>query len=473
MGDCIMARHIEGLYEIAKEIEKENDLEECYHRLVGLCDSIINIDEFPFALDMFCLQEKKEFLKKFVTILESDNPLVTNIYKAQKEKKASNKKICYTLSKENVDNSLDYLMKYFLKLGYEYEKESSFIPNLDMSRAELTQLMADDTEKYRWVIRHRKGSAREIFENCYKSFMRYYNKYISEMLERRNNRLNNLLESLYVLYRCFYLFADICLQSILYLLIDNAEISKEDKIHRLENIFNEAVKIEADFVPHTERADNYNIFNSFAVYIMYLDYRNTCKNCVEIQNLFVKQMENQAYSKEVAEEYQCKKRYLKEIGTKKELRHIILEGEQEKEERFNRNMEDIQHLIVLLDSITGRELSAEYLQHVKVVYREILEDDIRYNGKQARTIMRNIEKKEIPYFESEREAYFIREKISRGLMREKGYTEEYLIKNKIQSSLYSTILKLFTSYDELRIAKDARQVFAKYSKVLKQALEND
>ena len=189
--------------------------------------------------------------------------------------------------------------------------------------------------------------------------------------------------------------------------------------------------------------------------------------------LFVKQMENQAYSKEVAEEYQCKKRYLKEIGTKKELRHIILEGEQEKEERFNRNMEDIQHLIVLLDSITGRELSAEYLQHVKVVYREILEDDIRYNGKQARTIMRNIEKKEIPYFESEREAYFIREKISRGLMREKGYTEEYLIKNKIQSSLYSTILKLFTSYDELRIAKDARQVFAKYSKVLKQALEND
>lgn len=242
-----MARHIEGLYEIAKEIEKENGLEECYHRLVGLCDSIINIDGFPFALDMFCLQ---------------------------------------------VDNSLDYFMKYFLKLGYEYEKESAFIPNLAMSRAELTQLMADDTEKYRRVIRHRKGSARETFENCYKSFMSYYNEYISKMLERRNNNWDNLLESLYVLYRSFYLFADIYLQSILYLLIDNAEISKEDKIHRLENILNEVVKIEAGFVPHTERADNYNIFYSFAVCIMYLDYRNTCKNCVEIQNLFVRQMEN-------------------------------------------------------------------------------------------------------------------------------------------------------------------------------------
>lgn len=467
-----MARHIEGLYEIAKEIEQENGLEECYHRLVGLCDSIINIDEFPFSLDMFCLQEKKEFLKGFVKILDSDNPFVTNIYKAQKEKKAPNKKICYMLSKEDVDNSLDYLMKYFLKLGHEYKKESFFIPNLDMSRAELTRLMAGDAAAYRREIRHRKGAAGETFEICYKSFMRYYNEYISEVLERRNKRWSNLLESLYALYRSFYLFADIYFQSILYLLIDNAEISNEDKIHRLENIFNEAVKIEAEFVPHTERAENYNIFNSFAVYIMYLDYRNTCKNYVEIQNLLVKQMENQAYSREVAEEYQCRQRYLEEIGTKKELRNIILEGKQEKEERFNSNMENIQHLIVLLDSITGRELSAEYLQHVKVVYREILEDDITYNSKQARTMMRNIEKKEIPYFESEREAYFIREKISRGFMREKGYTEEYLLKNKIQSSFYNTVLKLFTSYDELRIAKDARQIFKKYSKILKRALEN-
>lgn len=467
-----MARQIEGLYKIAKEIEKENGIDECYNRLVRLCDSIINIDEFPFELDMFSLQEKSEFLKRFITILESDNPFVTNIYKAQKEKKTPNKKICYMLSKEDVDNSLDYLMKYFLKLGYEYEKKSSFIPNLALSRQELTQLMVKETATYRWKIRHQKGSAREIFDNCYESFMKYYNEYIYETLNRRNNRWNNLLESLYVFYRCFYLFADIYLQSILYLLIDNVEISRDDKIRRLENIFNEAMKIEAEFVPHTDRADNYNIFNSFAVYLMYLDYRNTCKNCVEIQNLLVKQMENESYSKEVAEEYRCRERYLKEIGTKKELRKIILEGKQEKEERFNSNMEDVQNLIVLLDLITGRELSSEYLQHVKVVYREILEDDMKYNNKQARTIMRNIEKKEIPYFESVRETYFIREKISRGFMREKGYTEEYLLKNKIQSSFYSTVLKLFTSYDELRIAKDARQVFAKYSKVLKQALEN-
>jgi hypothetical protein len=85
--------------------------------------------------------------------------------------------------------------------------------------------------------------------------------------------------------------------------------------------------------------------------------------------------------------------------------------------------------------------------------------------------MRNIEKKDIPFFESERETFFIREKISRGLMREKGYTDEYILKNKLQASFYTTVLRLFSSYDELRIAKDARQLFAKYAKELMRVLE--
>lgn len=111
------------------------------------------------------------------------------------------------------------------------------------------------------------------------------------------------------------------------------------------------------------------------------------------------------------------------------------------------------------------------MQHVKVVYREIIEDEMKYNNKQARTIMRNIEKKEIPYFESERETYYIREKISRGLMREKGYVKEYILKNKLQAIFYTTVLKLFSSYDELRIARDARRLYGKYKRELMEVLE--
>ena len=172
---------------------------------------------------------------------------------------------------------------------------------------------------------------------------------------------------------------------------------------------------------------------------MYLDYRNTCRNVIEIQEILSLQMENESYVAVVDEEYQCNERWINEIETKKELRRIILEGKVEKEERFNKNMEDVQHLMILLNSITGRELGTEYLQHVKVVYREIIEDTLKYNNKQSRTIMRNIENKEIPYFDSERESYFIREKISRGFMREKGYSEEYILKNKLQKSFYNIL----------------------------------
>lgn len=48
-----MAKHIEGLYGIVKDYEKNNDAEECYHRLAELCDSIIDIDKFKFDMEQF------------------------------------------------------------------------------------------------------------------------------------------------------------------------------------------------------------------------------------------------------------------------------------------------------------------------------------------------------------------------------------------------------------------------------------
>lgn len=465
-----MARHIEGLYEITKEFEKDNNAEECYHRLANLCDSIMNIDEFRFDLDQFGIEEKKYFINKFIEILESDTPFVENIYKAQKEKKNPNKKLCYTLKKEDVDNSLDYLMKFFLKCGYENYSSNSFVPNFKIRRYELTKSMVMDEREYRRIIRRTDYTEKEKFEKCYSSYMNNINNGISELAENRYHGMYNLLEALYFLYKEINLFADIYFQSIIYLLIDNQNMTREDKLDRLGKLVKYAEKTEKEFVPRTDKAETHNVCDSFAVYLMYLNYRNTCKNEIDIQRLLVRQMEDETYSKVVKEEYQCNQRWIDDIKTSKELRNIILEGKDEKEERFRKNIEDVQHLIVLLNTITGRELGAEYLQHVKVVYREIIEDGIKYNKKQARTIMRNIEKKEIPYFESEKETYFIREKISRGFMREKNHVEEYILKNKLQALFYTTVLKLFSSYDELRIARDARRLYARYKKELMEVL---
>lgn len=467
-----MARHIDGLYLITKEYEQNKNVEDCYHRLAGLCDAIMKIDDFPFDLDQFTVDEKGKFINKFIEILESDKPYIKNIWEAKAGKKLPNKKICYTLKKEDVDNTLDSLMKAFIRFGYEYYGNKSFIPNLNLcSREELTRIMAEESSGYRWEIRHTNDFPKIRFEKCYKSYMNYFNSFIGSMVEHRRLGFHNLLENLYVLYKALYSFADIYFQSVLYLLIDNPSINKADKIIKMQLLVKHAEELETTFAPCTDKAEKNNIFDSFAVYIMYLDYRNTCRNVIEIQEILSLQMENESYVAVVDEEYQCNERWINEIETKKELRRIILEGKVEKEERFNKNMEDVQHLMILLNSITGRELGAEYLQHVKVVYREIIEDTLKYNNKQSRTIMRNIENKEIPYFDSERESYFIREKISRGFMREKGYSEEYILKNKLQKSFYNTVLKLFSSYDEVRIAKDARRLYGKYARELLNVLE--
>lgn len=470
-GSDKMAKHIEGLYEIAKEYEKKHNEEECYHRLAALCDSIMNIDRFQFELDQFSLDEKKLFINAFIEILESDKVFVRNIYKAQQEKKYPNKKILFTLKKEDVDNSLDSFMKVFLQLGYQYYGNGSFAPILNTSREHIISMMVEEITEYRNIIRHTNGSPREKFVKCYQSFMSYFNKFISSSVIDRNNGMYNLLDTLYVLYKAMNLFADFYFQTVLYLIIDNVQISKQDTLNMMNKLVDFSEKLEVDFVPRTDKAEKHNIFDSFAVYIMYLNYRNTYKNVIEIQELLVKQMSDEKYVKSVMEQYQCKERWLEDVNTKKDFRNIVLEGKEDKEERFNKNLEDVQHLMSLLYTITGRELGAEYLQHVKVVYREIIEDDLKYNNKQSRTIMRNIEKKELPYFESERETFFIREKISRGLMREKGYAEEYILKNRLQASFYNAVLNLFTSYDELRIAKDARQLYSKYARELLRVLE--
>ena len=467
-----MAKHIVGLYEITKEFEKDNNTEECYHRLANLCDSIVNIDEFKFDMDQFSLDEKKFFINKFIEILESNTPIVENIYTTQKIQKSPNKKLCYTLKKEDVDNSLDCLMKFFLKCGYDKcDSNSSFVPNLNISRHKLIESMDEETKYYRHIIRHTGYTEKEKFEKCYNQYMNKFNEDISIEIYNKNHGMYNLLEALFVLYKAMNSFADIYFQTVNYLIIGNSDFSKKDKLEKLRRLAEGAEKTEKEFSPRTNKAEKHNIFDAFAVYLMYLDYRNTCKNEISIQKLLTTQMEDEAYVKEIKDDYQCNQRWLEDIKTLRELRAIILEGKDEKEERFKKNMEDVQHLIVLLNTITGRELGAEYLQHVKVVYREIIEDEMKYNNKQARTIMRNIEKKEIPYFESERETYYIREKISRGLMREKGYVEEYILKNKLQAIFYTTVLKLFSSYDELRIARDARRLYGKYKRELMEVLE--
>lgn len=56
-------------------------------------------------------------------------------------------------------------------------------------------------------------------------------------------------------------------------------------------------------------------------------------------------------------------------------------------------------------------------------------------------------------------------------MRERGYADEYLLKNQIQSYIYREELKVFGCYDELRIGKSLRTLFGKYKRLLLEIVE--
>lgn len=113
----------------------------------------------------------------------------------------------------------------------------------------------------------------------------------------------------------------------------------------------------------------------------------------------------------------------------------------------------------------GRQIYPEYLQHIKVVYREIIEDDLTYHGRQARTILRNLMSSN-GKFDNEKDTYFIREKISRGFFREKGHSKLYMLRIDFQKQYYESVLSAFESYDVMDIAENLERVFKHYSKIL-------
>ena len=70
---------------------------------------------------------------------------------------------------------------------------------------------------------------------------------ISQLVENRNHRMYNLLEALYFLYKEINLFADIYFQSIIYLLIENRNLTRKDKLEKLSKLVKYAEKTEREF----------------------------------------------------------------------------------------------------------------------------------------------------------------------------------------------------------------------------------
>ena len=450
------------LYNISLELDESMEYDRIYNRLIKMCKSIMEIDKFPFDLNLFSSDDLKEFLKCFLIILDSNEDMVKLIDCSKRNMKVPNKKLLSNLQKKDVDNALDYMIKRFVATGTDFSTNASFIPVINISRAEADISLAEQENEYRNLIRFHKNSSRtEMVHYCLGTYLRGFKGQVESIRVRREGGWLNLIEAHYVIYVALELFNDIFFQIINYSVIDSPELSFEKKVTVLTKLNNVGVI-------QQQTARKQNIFYSFGTYLFYLEQRNRYSTYSDILKLLSEQMKKEEYKMNVDDKYRCKERWLNDVKTKKELREIILEGENEKEERFNKNLEGCKEMITILFLTAGRQLHPEYLQHVKVVYREIIEDRIEYNGKQAKTILRTLQNNQEGFFEVVKDTFFVREKISRGMFREKGYSSLYILKNELQVSYYDNILKAFESYDILDIAENLKATFYCYSNILRE-----
>ena len=455
------------LYEIARNLGGGSDFVGIYNRILQMCESIIDIDSQSFDLEGYSIEDKENFIKFLIDIVDGKSSILGKDY----GKKYPNRKIISNLKKEDVDIFLDGIIIRFLNKGYEYSNNTTFKPNFQNLRENVTKISIQNAETNMEIIRYDTVlSSSEKYVKASNLIFDYINESLSELQMARNNGMYNLLHGLYATFLFETSYSHLFMQSVIYLVINNKKIN--DKLAAMNFIKHRIIEVGNDNRIKNERIVKENIFYDFAAYLYYLNRRNDLRTYNEILIMLKNQMKDKSYKLIVDEAYRSNGRLIDDVKTKKELRNIVLEGGNEKEERFNERLEDCQYLVVVLNIITGRKLSAEYLQHIKVIYREIIEDKLEYNGKQSRTILRNLKKQDgYPVFERIKDSYFIREKISRGLFRDVGHADEYTVKNELQCVFQNKVLEFYAIGDVIRMGKEMRQYFFKLQKVMLECFE--
>lgn len=470
----------EELYEIAKEIESnkthsceidESQISATYRRLKRISIGIENMDERTvFDLSKYSTTEKETFFVTIIDLLELDNKILKKYFEETTEDgKYPNIKLLSALKKKDANVCLDKLMRsLFEKDAETYENTivsygNSFVKNFQYSR--------EQSEEFAEEIKLDIAFCRSTVDEYKLIYKKYMETYIAEISIANNNKVNiglyNPLETIFKIDAYIDIFTYLFMQSIIYGIMNDSKKTMAEKRDTLQRIIYDAKNKELEFGVGTKQ----RILWAFAVYVLFLSRRNMIWAEMDIQELLERQMNDAEYPMTVPEEYYYNYSEISEVKTRKELRRLILEGREEKEERFNENLARTQMLIRNLNQYAGRFLSDQYLQHVKAVYREIIDDDLKYsitkgNSCTAKTIAKKIEDPDTPMYENLVSTVFIRTKISRGLMREKGIVELYDLMNEIQNCIYNDILGVFITYDEIQIARNLRKVYSKYNKLI-------
>lgn len=457
-----------------KSTKSEN--QNIHDRVERMVYAIEAIDDNEFDLHPFSISEKVLFFRSLMEILDQETPVLKKYFdKVDTSRKNPNRKLLYNLRSEDVDLCLDQFIRELFARNDEANlsilstKERSFIPNYQYSRGDSEKVKEEFLMDIKIQIRY--------YNNYVDTYKKYMKVYLTEISRHNNGKINNgiynPMKFLFVVDMYMDVFSFLLLQTVNYCIIKSNKISYGQKENILDNIYQQAINDR----PVLKSGTKQNILWSFAVYVFFLTRRNSFRTELLVQKKLEEQMNEAGYSKEVPKRYRYSYLKIDDVLTRKELREIVMEGGEEKEERFNKRLDEIKELMEILTMTAGRDLYPDNLQQVKVVYREVIEDDLQYEvcpGKirTANTIVRHIKNPATPLYEEISSTIFLREKISRGFFRELGLADLYIKKNKIQECLYEDILSAFIGYDEIQIARNLKKVYSKYNKIFEKEYFN-
>lgn len=372
---------------INRDRSNKEENQNVHDRVERIAKAIEAIDDNEFDFSRFSIAEKTILIKSLIDILNQGTPILQKYFSSVDTNMTNpNRKLLYNLSKQDADLCLDQFIKVLFRKNEDNHRcilcdgEPNFVRNYNFSRADSDNYRIEVTSDIRNQIRNYGD-----FDGLYHKYMNVYLAEISRHNDRKvNTGIYNPVECIFILDVYIDIFSYLLLQTINYCIMMSDKISYSEKEKVLDNLYSQAKDNKLNFKEGTKQ----EILWSFAIYLFFLTRRNSFMTEINVQELLVHQMENPDYARLVPEEFRYVYKKVDEVPTKKELRRIILEGKEEKAERFNKRFDDVQNLIDILLVTAGRILDSNHLQHVKVVYREIIEDNLQYEiapGKTSRT----------------------------------------------------------------------------------------
>jgi uncharacterized protein YfkK (UPF0435 family) len=445
--------YTEILYKLAKESEEEN-VDNLYTKYKNAYESLVINKNIDFQFYMFKIEDVCKLIKEIVELRNLDK---VDFLKREKEFIAPNLKIIENLNKEDMDIDLDFLVCHFVNKGKLFD---SIHLNYKIPHQQYENELKSEIMK---KVRYFDDTNKEKLKYCYDIVESYWNQTNYEFGGKKDNVIRNLFIECKIISIIDSTFLFGIIQNIMYSIVANEQIEKSIKIEALtdihEMIGEETKKILGDKVFSKE-----NIFNAFAIYLSRTNKRNENKNYIDIIELLDEEVIDNEIFYPVQGKYKSNKRYISNMDIE-EMRDLIYEGKYIgiRKSRFKNDLEEAQQLIKILYKYANRQLHPEYLQHIRAVYREIHLSKVKYNDRMASTITREwvgkLESEEEYNFNSKKDTFFIREKISRGLFREKNLLEEHIIKNEIHKTILECIVYIYNTCDIVIIRKKILELF--------------